>query len=226
MNWKKGIIGLVVLGVVGAIGGYIYLKNSGRAESTIVKNEDVIEEPQEVIEVKPGLEIADLNTVSGQLESKPENSELFFVFDGVAGTQGTFKTMAANYTSDGTLEGSKIEVSIDPKTIFTNNSMRDDHLTGSDFFHTDKFPEIQFVSEKIALGDSGYIASGQLDFLGTQNPIEFHFVYKGRGTYDDGADFHVFEGGFPFKLAHYGMSGGGMVPEEVAVTFYLEMVEK
>jgi len=63
---------------------------------------------------------------------------------------------------DGTIEydaanpsASKVSVTIKAGSVNTNHAKRDAHLKSPDFFNTGEFPEITFVSTKVAPGTDG-----------------------------------------------------------------------
>ena len=62
---------------------------------------------------------------------------------------GTIKYDAANPSA------SKVSVSIQAGSVNTNHAKRDAHLKSPDFFNAGEFPEITFVSTKVAPGTDG-----------------------------------------------------------------------
>ena len=67
----------------------------------------------------------------------------------------------------GSFDGSQVEVTIDVASISTNDSSRDDHLTGPDFFNAKKFPSISFISSTIR----GREVTGELSIRGVTRKI-------------------------------------------------------
>ena len=67
---------------------------------------------------------------------------------------------------------SKVEAKIPTATIQTRDPQRDAHLKSADFFDVEKFPEITFVSTKVAKnGDGEYRVTGDLTIHGVTKPV-------------------------------------------------------
>lgn len=82
--------------------------------------------------------------------------------------KGTFKDMKGTLDFDvNDLGFSKIEACIDASTVNTNNKKRDQHLREADFFDTDTFPSICFVSTTIEKTSKAYVAKGKLTLRGS-----------------------------------------------------------
>jgi polyisoprenoid-binding protein YceI len=71
---------------------------------------------------------------------------------------------------------SSFNVTIDANTINTNNNKRDAHLKNEDFFETETFATISFVSNNIAKKDAKYIASGTLSMHGISKEVSILFT--------------------------------------------------
>ncbi|MCA1838762.1 MAG: YceI family protein [Actinomycetota bacterium] len=70
---------------------------------------------------------------------------------------------------DGTIQ---IDGTIDPATISTNQSMRDDHLRSGDFLEVERFPKITFSSTSVqGTGDESYEVVGDLTIKDVTNPV-------------------------------------------------------
>src|SRR5690606_1261386 len=67
---------------------------------------------------------------------------------------GRFDNFSGEFTYDPKkVESSKINVTIDTKSVNSNHAERDKHLRSADFLNVDKFPEAKFVSTKIVKDD-------------------------------------------------------------------------
>lgn len=65
-----------------------------------------------------------------------------------------------------------LELTIDPVSIDTGVTKRDDHLKSADFFDVNQFPTITFVSEKIvASGNGSYQVEGALSMHGVSKKV-------------------------------------------------------
>ncbi len=79
------------------------------------------------------------------------------------------------------LQNSKVDFTINVKSVNTGDDKRDKHLQTSDFFDAKQFPNITFTSTKFAKkGDKNYIVYGKLTIKDVTKDIELPFVFKGR----------------------------------------------
>ena len=226
MNKKKiiaiGVVFIVVLGCIGYV-GYKYVFPN---EDLVMEEHDTSHLDQgEVTVTSSGLEIASLSELVGSFNSVLDSSELFFVNGLESGTSGKYKAFTVKLESDGSPENLKILVDIDATSLFTFNDMRDGHLKGDEFFNVEKFSTISFASTSVQLADSGYVASGAMNFMGMEQEVIIPFKYIGKSTYPDGVTYHVLEGDLIVSPGKHGMDVGSTVAEQVKVSFYLEMVE-
>ncbi len=91
----------------------------------------------------------------------------------IATVRGSFNKLEGSiYTENGKL--SRIEASIDPASINTNDAQRDGHLRSADFFDVENYPSIKFESTAIeSLGNGSYRITGDLDMHGQTHPVTF-----------------------------------------------------
>jgi polyisoprenoid-binding protein YceI len=65
-----------------------------------------------------------------------------------------------------------LELTIDPASIDTGVTKRDEHLRSADFFDVEHHPTITFVSEKVTLtGNGAYQVEGSLDMHGVSKKV-------------------------------------------------------
>lgn len=84
---------------------------------------------------------------------------------------------------DKSLPASSVDVTIQTKSIFTNNDRRDTHLRSGDFFLADSFPTIAFKSTKIVPGESGrFKVEGNLTIRGVTRPVVLDAQFLGMGN--------------------------------------------
>ena len=76
------------------------------------------------------------------------------------------------------LQNSSFDVTVQVKTISTGNVKRDDHLKNEDFFHTEKYPKINFKSSSIKNNNGIFLMSGQLSILETSKEVQIPFTFK------------------------------------------------
>lgn len=82
---------------------------------------------------------------------------------------------------DKDMSKSMVMAKIKTATINTDNEKRDEHLRSSDFFDSEKYPEITFKSTKIEkTGENKFVAKGELTMKGVTKNIELPFVITGK----------------------------------------------
>ncbi len=73
------------------------------------------------------------------------------------------------------LDKSSFNVTMDANTINTANRKRDAHLKNEDFFETETYATISFVSSKIEKKEDKYIATGSLSMHGVSKDVSILF---------------------------------------------------
>jgi len=224
---RKILINIVCFGIVLLIGIWIGNKGIkllwGEAESTLVAST-----------IKD--ENSNIEDLFGNYKSEEgfdiTSSEIMFAIEGdIELTVGKFKKFDIDLEMANKLSSSKISVSIDVGSIFTDNSKRDGHLLDEDFFDSENYPQITFNSVSIKpshIGDDcyKYISTGKLSMLGTQKDIDIKFNYKGSSKNKNGQDIAIFDGSFNFDRTQYGMSVAESVGNQVKVNFYTELLKQ
>jgi polyisoprenoid-binding protein YceI len=74
---------------------------------------------------------------------------------------------------------SRLEVTIDAKSIDTNSEDRDAHLRSPDFLDAENHPTLSFTSTDIAEKGDGYVLTGDLTMAGQTNAVAFDVEYGG-----------------------------------------------
>lgn len=100
----------------------------------------------------------------------------------IAKVNGKFKAYDAKVDYDkATNELKALEVTIDAKSVDTDNQKRDDHLFSEDFFDVNKFDKITFKMTKFEKesNDEGKIY-GDLTIRGVTKPVKLDFEYGGE----------------------------------------------
>jgi polyisoprenoid-binding protein YceI len=158
------------------------------------------------------------------------HSEINFVAEArFLSAHGFFGTWDADVQVDReNMANSTVKITIDSKSINTRNDRRDGHLKSNDFFATDSFPTITFVSKKIvASGDKQYQMTGDLTIRGRTRevtiPIKEQFYEPGanggRGRW---------KGAFSVKRMEYGIafqSRLNPIEDEIQIQWDFSLVE-
>ena len=131
--------------------------------------------------------------------------------------------------------GTKIYIQLDAKTLNTQNSMRDEHIKGADFFDVAKFPKIIFEASEIVKDslnkDFNYIAKGKLTIKGITKDAAIPFNYigveekdmtkMGMGKMKVGG----FEGKAVINRTEFGIGEGGGLGDNVTINITLEVMQ-
>ncbi|MGZ4044104.1 MAG: YceI family protein, partial [Bacteroidia bacterium] len=113
----------------------------------------------------------------------PAHSEIQFkakhlMITNVSGSLGTFEATAETEGED--FENAKVELKGLANSITTGSEQRDGHLKSDDFFGTDKYPEIKFVSTVIKKkGGENYSMEGNLTIRDVTKPVKLDVEYHG-----------------------------------------------
>lgn len=94
---------------------------------------------------------------------------------GINDVEGSFNTIDATISAPNAndLTGAAITFTADAKSINTDNSMRDEHLRGADFFDVATHPAITFKSTSVTkLDGDRYKVLGDLTMKGVTKPVE------------------------------------------------------
>lgn len=94
---------------------------------------------------------------------------------GINDVEGSFKTIDATISAPNAndLTGATITFTADAKSIDTDNSMRDDHLRGADFFDVGTHPAITYTSTSVTkVSGDKYKVLGNLTVKGVTKPVE------------------------------------------------------
>lgn len=77
-------------------------------------------------------------------------------------------------------ENAKIEFTAKTASIFTDNDRRDEHLRSDDFFNSEKFPEMKFVSKSFKkVGKNKYKLVGDLTIRDVTKQVNLDVTYNG-----------------------------------------------
>jgi len=147
---------------------------------------------------------------------------------------GTFRKFEGKAVTDGAdFTNAKIAVSLDVKSIDTNQEQRDTHLRSSDFFAADLYPTIHFEStafEKTTGNE--YKMRGNLTMKGVTHPIELRVEYGGSEKNSQGNLKHGFEVTGIVNRKEFGMTfngptetGGLVLGEDIKLMANIQVVQ-
>jgi polyisoprenoid-binding protein YceI len=129
---------------------------------------------------------------------------------------------------------SKLEVTIQAKSIDTGNVDRDTHLRGNDFFSMDEFPQITFVSTSFSKVDANvYAVAGDLSIKGVTKSIAINLEFTGEAVDPYGNQRVGFEGKTTINRTDWGViwnspldAGGVLVGEKITLEFEISAIRQ
>lgn len=90
----------------------------------------------------------------------------------VSNVRGNFTKFSGTVKLDEkNIANSSVVVTVDTRSVNTNNQKRDKHLRSSDFFDADRYPEMKFVSTRVRKSGDGLEVTGNLTLHGVTKPI-------------------------------------------------------
>lgn len=158
-----------------------------------------------------------LDTAHSEIEFKVKH----MMISSVKGQFEQFDVQVENQGDD--LQNAKVSVSIDTASINTKSEHRDQHLKSDDFFATDNFPKITFVSTQInKTSDDEYDITGDLTVKDVTKPVTLKAEFGGIGKDPWGNQKAGYTVVGKINRADFGLTwnaaletGGVMVSEEV-----------
>ncbi|MGC5568548.1 YceI family protein [Streptomyces sp. FR-108] len=125
----------------------------------------------------------------GDWEIEPTHSSIGFTARhiGMARVRGRFNTFAGIVRVAENVEQSAMHVVIDAGSIDTNVRTRDGHLKSADFLDVDRFPTVEFYSDRFThRGGSRWGVTGALSLHGVTRTVTLDTEYLGVGNGTEG----------------------------------------
>ncbi|QXV64490.1 YceI family protein [Mucilaginibacter sp. 21P] len=96
---------------------------------------------------------------------------------------GSFKTFEGSLeTENDDFTDAKVEFSLNVDSIDTNQTQRDEHLKGADFFDAASHPKISFKSTSFTKDGDDYQLKGDLTIKGVTKPVTLDVEHGGVAT--------------------------------------------
>lgn len=170
-------------------------------------------------------------TTTWQIDPAHSNVEFAVKHLMISTVRGRFADVTGTVTTNGTPEGSHIEVRIAAGSIDTRQAQRDQHLVSADFLDVANFPEITFVSTKITpKGDDEFSIVGDLTIRGVTRPVTLEATSEGRGMDPWGGERAGFSATGKFDRRDFGLTynqaleaGGVVVGNDLKLTIDVEL---
>ena len=149
------------------------------------------------------------NLLAQSLKVADNGSSIRFVIKNFGiKTYGTFTGLKGTIIFNAkALSTSTFNVSVAAKSINTNNSTRDNHLSKTDYFDVEKFETISFNSSKITESSlpNRFFVVGNITIKGISKSVQFGFSAQPiTGGY-------LFEGEFEINRRDFGVGGSSAV---------------
>ncbi|MGO2519609.1 MAG: YceI family protein [Microbacterium sp.] len=113
----------------------------------------------------------------------PSHSEVTFSVRHmmISKVRGTFGMKSATLVAPENPLDAKVTASVDVTSIDTNDDGRDGHLRSADFFDTENFPTMEFVSTGARVEGGDFFVEGDLTIRDITKPVSFEFDFGGFG---------------------------------------------
>jgi polyisoprenoid-binding protein YceI len=114
----------------------------------------------------------------------PAHTEVGFIARHLVGTKvrGRFSEAQGTFTVAENPEESTLTASVEAGSIYTGNSMRDDHLRTNDFLDVPNYPTLSLTSVGFKQeDDTHWVLKGELTIRGVTKPVDFHVEDLGEG---------------------------------------------
>jgi polyisoprenoid-binding protein YceI len=123
-----------------------------------------------------------------------------------------------------------VEFSLKTSSVNTNNTDRDKHLVGPDFFDSEKYPTIDFMSRYFDFNSP--TINGYISIKGITKPISLNVVYNGANVDPWGNTKHGFEISGKISRKDFDLNwnsplstGGLLLDDEVNLNLDIQMTE-
>jgi len=166
----------------------------------------------------------------------PTHSELLFRVKHlmITNVKGEFRKFNAEIEGEDDFINSSITVTIDAKSIFTNDDSRDNHLRSADFFDTDNFKVLTFESSSLEKIDEGnYDLKGILTIKGVSKQISLAVEFGGTNKDPWGNEKAGFSLSGKINRKDFGLNwnaaletGGVLVGDEVKLQGEVQFVKQ
>ena len=151
----------------------------------------------------------------------------------VSNVRGEFSGISGTVEfAPGAPENSRVDVRIDASTIHTRDDQRDAHLKSADFLDVAKFPEITFVSKKIAGAGGEWKVTGDLTIHGVTREVTLDVEGPALEAKDPWGNIKtgatavtkISRKDFAMEFNMVLETGGVMVGDEIAITLEVELL--
>ncbi|MEM0155871.1 MAG: YceI family protein [Thermoplasmataceae archaeon] len=153
----------------------------------------------------------------------------------ITSVKGVFEKVEGNVTGNPeNLENAKARVSIQTGSVSTREDQRDGHLKSQDFFYSEKYPTMDFVTTRIKRKSGNeYTVTGNLTIRDVTKEMTLNGEMEGTIKDPYGNNRFGFSADGELNRDDFGLrwntpldNGGVMVGSKVKISIHLEVVEK
>lgn len=151
----------------------------------------------------------------------------------ISNVSGEFEKLSGTAQYDGKdVKSIKVDATIDANSIDTGNADRDKHLRNKDFFDTEKYPTIKFVSKSSKPAGKGkFKLAGDLTMHGVTKPVVLDVegpsqeIDDKHGNLKVGASASTVINRKDFGISYNSVmdNGGAALGEDVKITLNIEL---
>lgn len=165
----------------------------------------------------------------------PTHSEVSFTVRHlmVSKVRGVFTRFSGELTVGENVLDSAVTATVDMTSIDTREANRDAHLRSPDFFETDKYPEMAFVSTAIRPDGDDFVLVGDLTIKGVTKQVEFELEFNGVGPDAYGGTRAGFTAETEISRSDFGVDiqmpldgGGVVVGDKVKVVLEVQAIRQ
>jgi polyisoprenoid-binding protein YceI len=170
---------------------------------------------------------------TGTWSIDPSHSEVGFTVRhlGISKTRGRFADFSGDIVIAERPEDSRVAVTIDPSSVDTKDSGRDEHLRSADFFHVAEHPTWTFVTTGVAPVGDRWAVTGDLTIAGVTKEVVLDTEVTGLVTDPWGNDRVGFVASTEVNREDFGLTwnaaleaGGVLVGKTVKIDLEVEAV--
>jgi polyisoprenoid-binding protein YceI len=176
-----------------------------------------------------------LDTLTGDYTLDASHTRLGFVARHamVTKVRGQFGAFTGTATiNEATPADSKVDLSVDVTTVETGSADRDGHLKSGDFFDTETYPSITFVSTDVKRDGSDWAITGDLTIKDVTKSVTVDFEETGSAQDPFGNVRVGFEGATTVNRKDFGLTwnaaletGGVLVSEKIKLEFDISAIK-
>ncbi|HEX3540344.1 MAG TPA: YceI family protein [Acidimicrobiales bacterium] len=147
----------------------------------------------------------------GRWALDPAHSSVVFSIRhlGLSKVWGRFDRIDAALDVGDSVEDTTVEATIDMTSVDTNQPERDAHLRSTDFFDTDRQPQMRFRSTRIRSHGDSWLLEGEVTLNGITRPMTLEVEFNGVETFPGREAVHAgFSASGEMKRSDFGIDFG------------------